>query len=248
MTVLDTFRRDGIVRMISFSPAQMLDISAHFNSCRVYNAHVKSKAQQDRSCPQGAATDRWPAYSHSMDDVVTGPHLFEKALTLFSFARDYFDGEFPRLYSMNAFWTCPSAQVYPDTHSWHRDGDDRRQLVMFTFGVDIPNVEDGAHLYQRGTHRLRDEQLGYHFNSPPESAVEIVTGVPGTTFLVDTFGFHMGVRPVNNPRLLLWARWGVSNPPESYGWDQLRPVPKQLLGDRYPEDAELQEAISLVVQ
>jgi hypothetical protein len=119
---------------------------------------------------------------------------------------------------------------------------------MFVFGVDVLEIEDGAHFYQRGSHRLRDDQLGYHFMFPTDSVLETVTGRAGTTFLTDTFGFHMGQRPTTKPRLLLWARWGVSNPPESYGWDQLRPASSALLGDRYPQDPELREAIRLVVQ
>jgi hypothetical protein len=80
MSTLDDFRRDGIARIDPLSSAQMADVSKYFDSCRVYNAHVKAKAQQERICPQSAATDRWPAYSHSMDDVIACPHLFEKAV------------------------------------------------------------------------------------------------------------------------------------------------------------------------
>lgn len=75
-----------------------------------------------------------------------------------------------------------------------------------------------------------------------------VYGPPGTAFLADTRGLHMGERPTTGPRLLLWARWGVSERPWAYDNDQTVPVDRATLGDRYPNDSRLRELVSLVVR
>ena len=209
----------------------------------MWNAHVAAKATEP-PLPlfQVLAESRWPAFSHHMRDVVTAPNFFELALATYSAAQEYF-GELPLLYSVNAFWTQPASGQLPyvDTHYWHRDGDDRKQLVMFMFGTD-----GGVHRYQRGSHCLTDAELGYDPAEPPPERVATVTGKAGTVFFADTSGLHVGDRALA-PRLLLWARWGVSDPPESYRWDRLEAVPRDLLGDRYPADEALQRAIRLVV-
>lgn len=232
--LLADLRRDGIVKV----PWRMRQcFSAHFMDLPCYNAHVKVYATEPPSMPREAlAAQHWAAFSHDMSAAVTAPGLLETTLGFYGLARDYFDGEPPLLYSMNAFWTQPASGHYEMTHGWHRDEDDRRQLVMFVFGTDVLQPHDGGHLYQKGTHRML-----------PEGPVETVTGLAGTIFLVDTRGFHMGLRPGGGPRLLLWARWGVSDPPESYVWDKLAPVPRECVPD-YPDDPALRAAVRLVVR
>lgn len=185
-------------------------------------------------------------FCHDMWDVLGAPGVLDVALGSYGDAREYFD-EQPLLYSVNAFWTqpAPGQPDYQDTHSWHRDGDDRKQLVAFIFGTCVDKPSDGAHLYQKGTHLLRDDQLGRDFRAPPPEDIVSVTGRAGAVFLADTNGVHMGLRP-SAPRLLLWARWGVSDPPQSYHWDRLKPLPRHRLGALYPSDPELQRAIRLV--
>jgi hypothetical protein len=56
----------------------------------------------------------------------------------------------------------------------------------------------------------------------------------------------MGERPRAGCRLLLWARWGVSERPVTYDVDELAPVPAALLGDRYPSDPAARAAVRLV--
>lgn len=248
--MLESLRRSGIVRApdLSLCREEVLALHEHLDQCRVWNAHVTPKATEPPVLlPQALAERRWPMLCHDMESVVVAPCLLELALGCWPIAREYF-GEPAVLYSMNAFWTQPApGPDYQDTHSWHRDGDDRKQLVLFLFGTDVDRASDGAHLYQAGTHRLSDGQLGRDFRAPPPEVTVSVTGKAGTAFLADTGGVHMGLRPSSGPRLLLWARWGVSEPPQSYHWDRLSPVPRARVGDRYPSDPELQRAVRFVV-
>lgn len=249
--VLGDMRRDGIAKIPTTFPVQ--DVIEHLYKTEVYNAHVAAKATaRDTFKSVYLGHQAWPMFCHSMQDVVTAPHILETALGLYPLVQQYFDGEPPLLYSMNAFWTQPvppNVPKYADTHWWHIDGDDRQQLVVFFMGTDIEMKEDGAHLYQRGSQKFypnpSNQNLGYNYEAPPDNVVTAMTGKAGTIFLTDPRGMHMAPRP-RRPRMLAWARFGVSDPPVSYGWDKLSPVDKALIGDRYPKDPVLQQAIHLV--
>lgn len=214
----------------------------------VFNAHVRAKGTQMARCGDmvhGEGLD-WPCFSHDMVDVVQIPHFWEYTIRGWQIACEYFH-EPARLYSMNAFWTKPAKEQYKDTHDWHRDTDDRKQLVMFMYGSHISTPEDGAHLYQLGSHNVGDAQLGYDLRNPPEARVKTMLGNGGTMFFSDTRGLHMGVRPRLWPRLLMWARWGVSERPQSYDWDKLEPVSASRFDIRLPDDPSFRKAVELVV-
>jgi hypothetical protein len=247
--MIEALRRHGIATCGTMEPAAVDRLVAQVSRAQLYRSHVAAKAKE----PSVIGTEEahrlgWEAFSPEMWEVIAAPHWFEMALAFFPVAREYFGGELPRLYSVNAFWTCPSEVPY-DTQDWHRDQDDRKQLVAFMLGTHVGRPGDGEHLYQRGTHLIAsDDLLGRPHREPPEEIVERVGGPAGTVWLEDTWGIHVGLPPRAAPRLLFWARWGVSDPPQSYVWDELRPAPKALLGWRYPADPELQEAIKLVVR
>lgn len=247
---LDDLRARGIsMAAPALVPWMMADIVEHLEHTEVYGSHVAAKATKPPEPFTHAYGDsRWQVFSHTMQDLVLAPHWFEYALAMFPIARAYFGGEFPRLYSLNAFWSQPAeGELYGDTQWWHRDGDDPHQLTAFMFGTDVMVRDDGSHLYQVGTHKIRDEDLGWPFREDPPELPAEVFGFGGTVFFVDTNGLHKAIRPITRPRLLVWARWSTANPPASYGWDELRPVRRELLRSRYPDDPTLQEAVRLVV-
>lgn len=247
-------RRDGLVFLTDstggMAPAAVDDLSYYLTQHTLYNAHVKAQAKESVlgwGLPQAHG---WKVASVAMEDVVLAPGFFEHVLGLYPMAKEYFANlTMPRLYSMNAFWTfpVPPNDLYMATQDWHRDQDAPVQFTVFMFGTDVFDPSDGEHQYQRGTHRVHENDFGYEFREPPPERVIHVTGARGTTLLEDTMGMHRALPPLTGPRLLLWARWSNENPPQSYHWDQLQPVAKERLGNRYPSDPELQEAIRLVV-
>lgn len=237
--VVARLNADGISLVDPLTSGEVADVNAYLDRCTVYNAHVRANATKSATSPAVAAQLAWPAFTTDMEDIVTAPHIFEAALASMPIAASAFD-EPPILYSMNAFWTHPSPEVYPDTHGWHRDTDDRKQLVLFVFGTDVTADEEGGHHYRVGSVRVPDAQVD-------QCDTRVILGPAGTAFMTNTLGMHMGVRP-NKLRLLLWARWGVSRPPASYFWDKLKPVPRAKMGDRYPRDPLLQDAVRFVVQ
>ena len=190
----------------------------HLASCQRYPGHVKVYPQEmNTSC-------------YDMEALLSAPGFLTYALRYASLAQAYLGVEVPRLYSVNAFWAEPRGSDIHDLQTWHSDGDDSNFIAMFIYGTDVLGDDDGPHLY-----RQRNGE------------VATVYGPAGTVFIEDPRQQHMGVRPRSKSRLLMWARWGVSDPPQSYGWDQLSPVSKDKVRD-YPDDPWLQDCVKLVAR
>jgi hypothetical protein len=197
--------------------------------CPVYPNHAR---QGRDAAPFGSLP--WMCYD--MQDVILAPGWFEKAVELLPIASAYLEVK-PYLYSMNAFYTAPASFTKRDIQEFHRDTDDSRFVVLFLYCTDVFIDAEGAHQFQLKSHRCDVDD--------PET--KTVLGSAGTMFFSDTRGLHRGLVPRNRRRMIAWARYGVSNPPAAYIWDELTPVDKTLLGARYPSDPELQEAVKLVV-
>src|SRR5712691_2743066 len=154
---MEKLGRNGVSLAPWSMPIEELNaMKAYLDKCQVWPAHVAGKADQNfhKTLLEARNDGIWPAFAPRMDDVVCAPHFLEYAIRCFPIVKEYF-GESPRLYSVNVFWTQPAPTKYPETHDWHRDGDDRKQLGMFLFGTEVTE-DDGPHLYQRGTHKHVD--------------------------------------------------------------------------------------------
>lgn len=154
--------------------------------------------------------------SHMLGHTLKGPGLLDFLMPLTEEAEDYFDGESALLYSINAFWKKPGGH-----EQWHNDTDDRKIFALFMFGTDILTREDGTHGYIPGSHKWSiEEKQPYNENikQPDEKDAVYFYGPAGTWFITDTWGLHNGVAPAQGKpaRMLLWSRWGVSDPPKSY--------------------------------
>ncbi len=215
---------DGIALVPPMPKAHADEMMGYLLARQVYPGHVQASPASAVTC--------W-----TMADVLKAPYFFEFALALTGIAADYLERP-PLLYSLNAFTTYPGHGPTLDyIQEFHRDKDDERFVALFVYLTDVVEEADGAHQFQDGTHRGTDS-----------GAVVTVLGPAGTAFLVDTSGLHRGVRPAQTARTMVWARWGVSDPPIAYDWDRLSPSPRTVLGDRYPENQQLRDSIRLVVR
>jgi hypothetical protein len=249
---VDDLRRKGIHVPAEpvLSAQQMREFRAVLDAAPMYHHHIAGKATESPEPGLSAAVARgWNVFAPKMADVLRAPHWFECALSWRDVAKEYFEGREPLMYSVSAFWTTPGeGPLYGDTQTWHRDQDDQFQTTLFMLGSDVPDPSEGAHIYQRGTHKIPDAGLGRDPPSPPPCGlVEVVYGPAGTLVVADTWGLHKAIRPARLPRLLVWARYAVADPPFTYVNDGLAPVPRDLLGERYPSDPALQNAVRLVV-
>lgn len=237
--IVDDLRRDGIVVL----PQRFVALDGfvkHLMACPIYENHVRQRkppllngvsAQQVLTSGSVA-----PWMCSDLHDCLRAPGLLEAALSVYPIVRDYL-GRPPLLYSVNAFYTLPHSVPKADIQGWHRDADDEDFLALFIYCTDVRRPADGVHEYQLGTH------IG-----PNEGAIKQVFGVPGTMFLAAPKGLHRGMIPQGRMRMVAWARWGVSDPPPSYVWDLNSPLPRDEIGDRYPDDSILQDAVKLLAR
>jgi hypothetical protein len=224
-TPLAALRRDGIVKVPGMPVEQVDALWVAMQDQPRFAGHVK---REGRPC-EGMPISCW-----DMHDLMMAPHFWEFALAFTPMAALYLQTA-PLLYSLNLFESLPSdMDLHPGIEVFHRDYDDTRFVALFLYLTDV-NPGDGSHLYQIGTQ-----------DGAPWTRTIEVCGPRGTAFLADTRGFHRGFRPTSGPRRMAWARWGVSDPPASYVRDCLRPISRERLGDRYPEDFALRQLVRLV--
>lgn len=167
-------------------------------------------------------------------DTIRAPGMIELACRFHPVASVFLQAS-AFVYSMNCFYTQPNLYTKGDIQQFHRDRDDDRFLALFIYGTDILDVAAGPHEIKVGTH-----------TGAEDGPVEQIYGEKGTIFLSASFAYHRGLIPSRGRRQLLWIRYGISNPPAAYHWDQLTPLPKERAG-YYPTDPELRRCMSLVV-
>lgn len=229
-SILDQLKQDGIVKL---SSPFLFQVSEWLKGCPCYNAHVKVYSDKipRRFWEVSESNSHW---CHDMQDVLKAPGFLDFVLGSAPLIKEYL-GDKAHLYSVNAYWSQPTVdQPIKDLQTWHRDKDDEAFLALFVYGTDILDYRDGPHCYQVGSH-----------TGESKKSVS-VCGPAGTAFLCDPRGLHRGAQPKRGQRCLLWARWGVSEVPASYTWDELQPVDRALVPS-YPTDPELQNCIRLVV-
>ena len=164
-------------------------------------------------------------------DAIMAPHLLERGLLTIDVAAAYLGRDPPVGYSMNAFWTRPGPAFQADIQGFHVDTDDDRFLAMFVYLTDV-----------------LDDDCGPHDLEGPDSIVRTMRGPAGTAFLADTRLRHRGRKPQRGERGIAWFRWGVSDRPPANVWDKIEPVAAERMGQRYPQDSRLREAVKLLVR
>lgn len=197
----------------------------HLLGCTWYPVHVKSHTTAttgDRHDSECSCV--------SMHDVMLAPHWFEISLKLTEIVTDYFKSKDIVLYSYNAFFSNLTGGKYSAVQSWHRDYDSDNFLAAFMYLTDVNVVDDGPHAFE--------QKNGERVN---------IFGPAGTIFFADTRQLHMGHKPKNKPRGMVWARWSLHPEPQTYAIDCLSPLNKESIGDRYPKDPVLQNIIRKVV-
>jgi hypothetical protein len=102
---------------------------------------------------------------------------------------------------------------------FHFDLDDWRALKFFFYLTDV-GIDDGPHVYVRGSHRSRplgDQFIPFKGRSAQfiaarhtPASVTTVTGLAGTGFVEDPYGYHTGRSVKSRARLMLDIEYGVS--------------------------------------
>jgi len=124
-----------------------------------------------------------------------------------------------QLSSVHLWLNYPTGGEARSTQLWHKDADDIVNLKVFTYLTDVDESSGpfafipathpfgrrrgiNPHAFQPG--RVDDDAMG---RTVPRQDWRINIGASGTTVFADTCGYHKGVKPVANPRLMLMCHY-----------------------------------------
>jgi hypothetical protein len=105
------------------------------------------------------------------------------------------------------------------TQNFHRDIDTLHSLKFFVYLTDVDD-ESGPHIYIKNslddpfktTKDKMHDDIEIESNFETKSMLKL-KGNAGSSFLADTFGFHKGLTPKKNPRLLLQVIYSLKQTP-----------------------------------
>lgn len=222
--IVKNLNEKGWSHAARLSKELVTEFDDYLAKCTWYPVHVKSHTTATTGDRYGSECS-----CTSMHDVILAPHWFEVSLKMTEVVAEYFGTKDIVLYSYNCFYSNQPGGVYTAVQSWHRDHDSDNFLAMFMYLTDVNNIEDGAHAFE--------ERNGNRVD---------IFGPAGTIFFADTRQMHMGHKPKNKSRGMVWARWSLQPEPITYAIDCLSPINKDLIGDRYPTDETLRNIIRKV--
>jgi hypothetical protein len=201
---------------LPFNHGTVQQVVGHFLARPSFNSHVYRLSDREPRTLQehverGAIVACW-----TLKDAIEAPHLLQTALLLAPVAKAFLGTETPTLYSMNSFVTFPRGGVKPDIQEFHRDPDDTRFVTVFFYLTDI-GADSAQEIVTRDVEaEVTIERAGFY--------AEKLTGPAGSVVMVDTSLMHRGRKPSLRPRMIAWARYGVSEMPAAYAYDGLSPV------------------------
>lgn len=125
-----------------------------------------------------------------------------------------FLGAKPTVSNVNMWWSFGGRKQAEHAQLFHRDLDDWRFCKLFIYLTDV-NEDSGPHVYVRKTsqsplfrkiRRYSDTEIESTFG---KENVMRFTDTKGAAFVVDTYGFHKGLLPKSNNRLLLQIQYSL---------------------------------------
>jgi len=132
-------------------------------------------------------------------------------------------GMYSYLRSVDVWLNFPTAGGPKETQLWHCDDDDLMNMKVLIYLNDVGDG-GGPFCYVPGTHpigkrkisvrvdrsgRISDEDMA---SAIPVAEWKICTGDAKTVILADTCGYHKGLKPVNEHRLVLALQYTSGRP------------------------------------
>lgn len=123
-----------------------------------------------------------------------------------------------RLRAIHLWLNRPTENEPASTQLWHRDGDDLSNLKIFTYLTDV-GQDNGPFAFVPGSQVLGRRQitpecseLGRSTDTQmrqvvPDSDWRVCTGRAGSVIFADTSGYHKGVKPVEDKRVMLMVHY-----------------------------------------
>ncbi|MBQ4801412.1 hypothetical protein J8L88_01015 [Aquimarina sp. MMG015] len=136
-----------------------------------------------------------------------------------------FLGAKPTISNINMWWSIPGKKEAKQAQLFHRDVDNYKFCKLFIYLTDV-ELDSGPHVYVEGSsvskklrkiRRYKDEEIIDVFG---EDKIKYFTASKGNAFIVDTYGFHKGLLPEKETRLLLQVQYSLT----PIGIEQYSPV------------------------
>tara|TARA_B100000287_G_C20636712_1_gene781917 strand:+ start:534 stop:1478 length:945 start_codon:yes stop_codon:yes gene_type:complete len=153
------------------------------------------------------------------EDVVCAPNVLSIANdpSILLMASKYFNAT-PSIDYIGSWWSFPSDNLAL-TQSYHRDIDTLNSLKFFIYLTDV-DQESGPFVYIKGSHNSiyktkkdkmhEDEEIHTLYG---EEDIKDLVGKKGHNFIADTYGFHKGLAPTKNNRLVLQIIYTLKRTP-----------------------------------
>ena len=236
---LDDLRSQGFTKLPVTLPANVVaDMRAHFDANPVHRGpHIYAFDGQPKRLDQIRRDYSMAGYNYGQ--VLGAPHMLDtlndpRLIDVI----EAFMGCVPTLYSLHGWWSFPASRPeLIHSQYFHRDIDDYRFLALFLYLTDVghaggPHQVIAGSQTVDGTKRLIDRakaagkdingfdatdsfaaSAGEQFSNNCErlfgDRVFDATGPAGTMWLVNTMALHRGLMPLNSPRLIVCARYGL---------------------------------------
>ncbi len=158
--LLDVLRRDGTCPYTFMTSADARALYSELAAMPVLDGHVATASKSIEYKTFADVTSE--NYAHYTKNVLLGSQLIRRYVfanpRLQHIANAYL-GAPSNLYDIGCFWSYPEKERHPFSQMWHRDWDDYRFLVLFTFLTDVEDERDGVHKFILGSHlpELPDE-------------------------------------------------------------------------------------------
>lgn len=215
---------------VSLDSVEIEEIKNFAFSNPAYAKNVNERIMIDRN----AIPNEHPRYMWLMESLInlkSVQHLMKDS-SLHKIAQSYLGG--PGVLTSITLWLDPARDGEFSAHIYHYDNDGPRFLKFFFYITDI-DTETGAHKFIRGTHnhtkpepfrlakRYDEDYLLNYFGREKEIAF---VGPAGTILAEDTAGFHRGITPKRDYRLLMQFQYAlVDIPHEEELQKRIKPFP-----------------------
>lgn len=136
-----------------------------------------------------------------------------------------FLGAKPTISNLNMWWSFGGRKQAEHAQLFHRDFDDWRFCKLFIYLTDV-SEKAGPHIYVkesskspklRKIRRYEDVEIEKAFGK--ENVLKFVEP-KGSAFIVDTYGFHKGLLPESEDRLLLQVQYSL----DPIGIEEYNPI------------------------
>jgi hypothetical protein len=148
-------------------------------------------------------------------DVLTCPHLLKiiNAKEIVSLVEGYL-GCKATISQIGLRWTFVNELQQDRFQLYHRDTDDWRFVKLFLYLTDV-TARSGPLTLVTGSHRIpsafrarywSDDEIAARFS---KNQIVSLVGPAGSAWFVDTFAFHQGSKPIDQPRLALLVQYSL---------------------------------------